>query len=127
MTTDIEQRVKVLEMRVDELEEEMSGSSIVKSSSDVEGFLEAVSPDTHVERATTIGFYLVHEQNQSPFTVEDVERGYEIARIPKPANLSDVLAGAEEKDWVMRAGTEGQHQLWTVTQEGDAAVEKGFQ
>lgn len=127
MSAELERRVAELESRVDELEEMVAGAEIMTSGSDMESFLDQAGPGTHVERATAMGFYLVHVEEMSPFTVGDIEDGYAACRIPKPANLSDVLAGAEEREWLMRSGTRGQHQLWTITRDGDAAVESGFE
>lgn len=123
----MEERIEKLEARVEELEEKLGSEIVGTSQTELEGFLDTVSPETHVERATAIGFYYVHEADRAPFTVADIKEGYEECRIPKPANLSDVLAGAEEKGWLMRYGKEGQTQLWSVTKEGDSAVDRGFQ
>lgn len=126
MSADIEERVEELERRMGELEDMLEGGTIMPSESDLEGFLDLTSPNTHVERATAIGFWLVHEADEGPFTVADVERAYEDCRLRKPANLSDVLAGAEERGWLMRQGTKGQNQLWMITKDGDDAVNGGF-
>lgn len=122
----VEQRVDELEVRVAELEEEIEDGSVTRTVSDIETFVDSVSPETHVERATTFGYFLVHEEEENPFTVDLVEGLYERCRLPKPANLSDVLAGAEDRGLVTRSGTQGRKQLWTVTPDGDKAVEGGF-
>lgn len=127
MSAELKQRVEDLEQRVEDLEEIIAGASVTQSDSDMETFLERTTPGTHVERVTAIGYYLVHEEGETPFTIDEVKQGYEDCRIPKPANLSDVLAGAEENGWVMRQGTRGKKQLWTVTRDGDKAVESGFE
>lgn len=127
MSAELEQRVSHLESRVAELEEMIGDVEILTSGSDLESFIDQAGPGTHIERATAMGFYLVHVEETAPFTVGDIEDAYEACRIPKPANLSDVLAGAEERSWLMRSGTRGQHQLWTITRDGDAAVESGFE
>lgn len=128
MATDLEQRVADLESRVAELEDIVHGGQVIPNESDLEAFIKQIDPGTHVERATAIGYYFTHETpDGAPFTVGDIKEGYEQCRIPKPANLSDVLAGAEDRDWMVRAGTKGQKQLWQVSQKGDEAVTKGFQ
>jgi hypothetical protein len=126
MSAQLERRVEELEARVDELEDMVSGASVMTPESDLCEFLRVVDPATHVERATAIGFHLLHNEGKVPFTVADVEEAYEKCRIPKPANLSDVLAGAAEKDWLIRKGTKGQNALWSVSQKGDEAVNRGF-
>ncbi|MDZ7849978.1 MAG: hypothetical protein U5K70_03915 [Halodesulfurarchaeum sp.] len=126
MTADIEERVEDLERRVGELEDMLEGGTIMPSKSDLEEFLDLTSPNTHVERATAIGFWLVHEADEGPFMVADVEDAYEDCRLRKPANMSDVLAGANDRGWLMRQGRKGQNQLWMITKEGDEAVNGGF-
>lgn len=127
MSANLEQKVSQLEDRVEELEKMMSGATVMTSESDLESFLDMVSPGTHAERATAVGYYLVHEDGWNPFDVEKVENGYEECRTPKPANMSDVFASAEEKGWLMRNGSQGRKQLWTITRDGDKAVESGFE
>lgn len=127
MTSDLEDRLTKLENRVDELEERIEAGIVPVSGSDLDSFLDEVSPATHVERSTAIGFFLTHEAGRESFDVGDVEEGYVKTRIPKPANLSDVLAGAEERGWLMRYGKEGQTQLWTITRQGDEAVQSRFE
>lgn len=127
MTSELEARVEDLEARVDALEERMEAGIIPASGSDLDSFLDEVGPATHIERATAIGYYLTHEGGWESFDVSDVEEGYIKTRVPKPANLSDVLAGAEDRKWLMRCGTKGQTQLWTITRDGDVAVQSGFE
>lgn len=127
MMAEIGDRIEELEKRVEELENQVAKGTITPSTSDLEEFLDTVSPATHFERAATIGFYLIHERGMESFTVGDVKEAYISCRVPKPANISDILAGAEEKGWLMRTGTEGQKQLWTITKEGDDAVNRGFE
>lgn len=128
INSELEERVADLEERVSELEEMVSGAQVMPSESDLESFIKQVDPGTHVERATAIGYYLTHEESDSaPFSVSDIEEGYMACRIQKPANLSDVLSGAEERGWLVRAGKRGQHQLWQISHMGDEAVMQGFQ
>lgn len=125
MSAELEERVEELERRVEDLED-MLGGEIMPSQSELEDFLDLVSPATHVERATAIGYHIVHEQERGPFTVGDVEDAYAECRLPKPANMSDVLAGAEDKGWLIRVGKEGQTTLWNVSKDGDEVVQGGF-
>lgn len=124
-SSELEQRVEDLEQRVEELEE-LVGGTVVTTGSDLEAHLEQVQPGTHVERAVAIGYYLMHVEGEDPFTSSDVEEAYEECRTPKPANMSDVLNGAEERGWMMNPASRGQTKLWRVTKDGDEAVQEGF-
>lgn len=126
MSAELERKVEELEARVSELEDKVSGGEVMAPESDVCEFLRMVDPATHVERATAIGYHLLHHEGRVPFTIDDVAEAYDECRLPRPANLSDVLAGAEDRDWLIRRGSKGQNTLWSVSQEGDDAVEGGF-
>lgn len=123
MTQALQNRVEDLERRVDALEEELQDGGVRRVEGSLETFLKDVGPSTHIQRSVTIGYYLLHEEAQESFTINDIEGGYNECRIAKPANFSDVLAGAEEKDWAMRYRREGKNQLWKITPDGDEAVE----
>lgn len=123
----LETRVEVLEERVDELENLVDDGVTRTPETDLESFVDETSPSTHAEQATTIGYYYVHETGRESFTVSDVKEGYEECRIPKPANMSDVFAAAEDKGWLMRTGNDGNNQLWTIAKVGDEAVSGGFE
>lgn len=127
MSEALEQRVEALEERVEKLEEKIQPSSSRSISGSLANFLNDIEPGNHYQRATTIGYYLLHEQEQDSFDIDDIEGGYNDCRISKPANFSDVLAGAEDKGWTMRYRREGQKQLWKITSKGDEAVEGRFE
>lgn len=127
MSAELKERVAELEERVAELEEMVDGAEVMPSRSDLEEFLDLVSPGTHIERATAIGYHIVHEQERGPFTVADVKEAYADCRLTQPANMSDVLAGAEERGWLIRAGSQGQNTLWNVSRDGDEVVQEGFE
>lgn len=126
MTQALQDRVDKLEERVSELEEALQAGSIRSAKGGLASFLLEIEPSTHIQRSVTIGYYLLHKEGQNSFTINDIEEGYNECRIAKPANFSDVLAGAEEKDWAMRHKLEGRRQLWKITSDGDSAVEGGF-
>lgn len=86
-------------------------------------FLDEKNPSSHYERAIVIGYYLEQFEGQDSFTVNDIEDGYQTARISLPSNMSDVLGECENRDWVMRVGTSGQTQLRSLTRDGINLVE----
>lgn len=128
MSQDVEElteRLNALESRVESLEEEIHRGEI-SLGSDLRDFVESCAPGTHKERATAIAFYLVHERDLDPFTSEDIEDGYVESRMSLPANPSDVLANSEDRGWLMRVKSSGNRQQWTITGDGEEAVQEGF-
>jgi hypothetical protein len=126
MSADLEARVAKLENRVEELESQLDGE-IMPAHSDIEGILDKVDPSTHVERATAIGFHIVHNRGQGPFTSSEIKDAYRECRIQLPQNMSDVLANAHQRGWLIEAGKKGQVKLWNVSRDADEAVTEGFQ
>lgn len=124
--TSLESRVEALEDRVDKLESKIDTTTPSRTESDMATFLNEKAPGTHVEQVTALGYYLVHIRGEESFTISDIQEAYDRCRLPDPANMSDVLAGAEDNGWLKRTGTHGRKQLWTVTPGGDKAVEGGF-
>lgn len=124
--TSIERRVEELEARLDRLESKFDSENPSPSESDMEAFLDEKAPGTHVEQVTALGYHLFHFGGKESFTINDIQDAYDRCRLPDPANMSDVLAGAEDKGWLKRKGTHGRKQLWTVTPAADEAVEGGF-
>lgn len=121
---DLEQEIEELKKRVNRveslLEAEPERAEEFQSLAD---FVDEKSPSTHNERAIVIGYYLEHFEGQGSFTVNDIEDGYQTARIPLPSNMSDVLAKCEARDWVMRVGSSGQTQQRRLTKVGITYVE----
>lgn len=122
----VNERLDELEQRIKSLEDRLDSGDVELEASDLENYLDQVGPDTHVERATAIAKFLVRVENIDPMTIEDIDEAYVDLRIPRPANMSDVLAKAENRKWMMRKGKEGQNVLWTITKPGIEAVERGF-
>ena len=98
---DLEARIVELETRLNSLEGIVHDG---RASDDVTGmreFVEQQSPNSHVERALAIAYYLDQFEGQENFTSGDIKAGYRTCRVQKPANMSDVLAGLEDQGWVM--------------------------
>lgn len=127
---ELRDRIDVLETRLEELEEQGSSGGFVREGTEIREFFNETNPSTHVEKSTTIGYFLENARGYESFTANDIEEGYVECKVSLPANMADVLAGAAnrtEEDWVMQVG-EGDvgRYYWTLTQAGEAAVEDGF-
>lgn len=120
----LEERVQELEERVAAIEGRFESGDVPNETPDLRTFVEQVDPTTHVKRVVTIGHYLETQRGYENFTVEDIEKGYRTCKIPLPANPSDALANAEDRDWLMRDGKNEHYQLWMLTREGEQHVEE---
>ena len=119
----LRQEVKDLEDRVSTLEQLFEDGEQPRKTTGMRKFISEFDPANHVERALGIAYYLEHYQAHENYTVDDIEEGYRTCKMQKPANLSDVLANAEERGWLMRDGKDGRFQLWMLTQDGERLVE----
>jgi hypothetical protein len=117
-TTNLETRVAELEQRVDELERLIQEGKIDEEVTRMEDLVHEVDPSTHAERALVIGYYLERHQGRENFTRADIEEGYRTCRLPKPANMSDVLSSLESKEWATPDGKDGQSKLRRLTRAG---------
>lgn len=120
----LQEQIHDLEERVVALEQKFDTGDVPEETSDLRAFVEEYNPSTHIERATAIGYHLEKHQGYENFTIEDIEEGYRACKTQKPSNPSDVLAGAEERGWMMRDGKEEHYQQWVLTREGEQLVEE---
>lgn len=130
MTKEIEalkERLAQVEDRLDALERDIQSNGVTVNTGEMGEFVEDVAPTNHVERTIAIAHFLVHKADMDPFSFEEVEEGYLECRIPKPANMSDVLARAGKRGWLMKVDTEHDKQHWTITKDGEKAVSGGFE
>lgn len=116
---DLREEIETLKSRVSALESKLQEDpDIAEEFRNIRSFVGELEPGTHAERALAIAYYLENYEGKDSFTVREIESGYEMARMQKPANFSDVLSDCEEKDWMMRSGIEGQSQLRKLTNTG---------
>jgi len=117
------ERIEMLEDRVSTLESVLHDGQHRGDVTSMRKFVERVSPTTHAQRALTIAYYLDQYQGQENFMSNDLEAGYRTCRIQKPANMSDILAGMDDKEWIMDDGHDGQTKLRRLTKEGLEKIE----
>jgi hypothetical protein len=82
-------------------------------------------PKEHTDLAMIFAYWLFKRENMESFNVKDLENCYSQTRIPKPANLSDVMNRNQGKGLVVR--TEGRKDnlvAWAITRSGEEYVEK---
>lgn len=117
--SEIWNEIQSLNDRVSRLESKLDSDLEIETDvQDLTQFLEDIDPDTHNERAVAIGFYLEQIEGKDSFSRSDIMKGYQNARVPLPANMSDVLANCEKKNWMMQVGSDGQAKLRQLGQEG---------
>jgi len=121
---DLRQEVEHLKERVEALEEMVEdGSMSISRSMDLSTFVQEFDPSSHPERIVAIAYYREAYEDKDTFLTSDIREAYERARFQKPSNLSDSIAGAEDKGWVHRKGKNGQATVRQLTNQGVEMVE----
>lgn len=123
--TELRQEVEELKERVETLEEMVEDSSTtISRSMDLSTFVQEFDPGSHPERIAAIAYYREAYKEKETFTTSDIRGCYERAQFSKPSNLSDSIAGAENKGWVHRKGKDGQTTVRQLTSKGVDMVEE---
>jgi hypothetical protein len=122
---ELRQEIEDLKKRVAALEEMAeTDSSTISRSVDLSTFIQKFDPSSHPERIAAIAYYREVHEDEDTFTTEDIRQDYERARFQKPSNLSDSIAGAENKGWVHRKGKDGNMTVRQLTHAGIQMVEE---
>ena len=125
---ELRQETEELKQRVETLEEKIEGDSpSISRSMDLSTFVQRFDPNSHPERIAAIAYYREAYEDEEIFTTSNIRESYERARFPKPSNISDSIAGAEDKGWVHRTGKNGQETARQLTNKGLEAVEEGIE
>jgi len=120
----ISARLEDLETRVSDLEQLIHDTHNGDNVTGMREFVENVDPDTHVERALAIAYYMDQFLGEENFTTKDIEEGYRTCRVQKPANMSDTVAELDKKGWAMDNGKDGQTRLRRLTGGGLNKIEE---
>lgn len=121
---ELRSQVKQLQERVTELERHLDGKEEPEVADGIRKFVESFGPSSHTERALSVAYYLESYRGKENFTVGNIEDGYRECRVKPASNMSDVLGRMEDRDWLLRDGTNGQTQLWRLTATALETVEE---
>ena len=82
---------------------------------------------TSVDATLLTGFYLEKSAKVSPFTSDDLSRGFAEAREPRPGNLSDMIYKNVRKGFFTGAvGKKEGSKSYIVTNSGQRFIENGL-
>ena len=98
----------------------------VPMPSTVSEFLATAAPRSHVDTVVQMAYYLWRSGDTAGVTIEELLGAYAQARLKKPKNVSDVLATAIRKGYLVEAAQKKDgKKCWLITQTGEAFVEAG--
>lgn len=125
----LESRVTILETEVLHLKRLISSSSAdqlekAHKKMSIKEFLLTKNIDNDVKRTLAIAYYLEKFEGLTSFNVDDIERGYRLAKHAIPANPNDKVNMSIRGGLLMEAeGKKDSKKAWTLTASGEKAVE----
>lgn len=91
---------------------------------DLTEFLATKKADTHPDRVVAIAYYHYHTRDGAGVTTKDLADSYARARVRKPQNYPDVIAGAVRRGLLVEGDRRDGLKSWVITRTGEAHVEQ---
>jgi hypothetical protein len=96
--------------------------------SNLNEFLAAKAPKSHVDRLAAIAYYSWHSGDELGVTVEEILEGYTRSRTPKPKNVHDVVGQCVRRGFLIESESRKDGaKAWIITPTGEAYVANGLQ
>lgn len=90
---------------------------------DLTEFLAAKKTETHPDRVVAIAYYVYHTQGGAGVTTSELVDAYARARVKRPQNYPDVIAGCVRKGRLVETEPKDGKKCWVITRTGEAYVE----
>ena len=87
-------------------------------------FLAAKKAETHPDRVVAIAYYYYHTQGGTGVTTKELADAYSRARIKKPQNYPDVIAGCVRRGYLVEGERKDGMKSWVITRTGETHVEQ---
>lgn len=87
-------------------------------------FLAMKKAETHPDRVVVIAYYYYKTQNGAGVTTRELSDSYARARIRRPQNYPDVIAGCVRKGYLVEGERKDGMKSWVITRTGEAHVEQ---
>lgn len=127
--TNLEQRLLLLEKRVEEVENKLSVNNInqVLAQSNkisIKEFLLTKKIDDDTKCTLVIAYFIEHIENVSPFNTDDLKKAFRLAKIKLPSNINDKININIHANRIMEAEKKKESKkAWELTAKGEAFVE----
>jgi hypothetical protein len=83
------------------------------------------NPSGHTDLTIVFSYWLHHKEKMSSYNKTDIEKCYSESRIPKPANITDLMNKNQKKGYLMPPPEEkkDKKKAWVITKTGEECVE----
>lgn len=124
----IKKQLENHEKRITNLEAQPQIKTPSTKKLSIKEFILSKKPETDLDKALVIGYYLEKNDDCSPFNVKDIENGFRNAKETPPKNINDAINKNIGKGFMMEAkGKKDSKMAWELTNLGEQCVESGFE
>ena len=88
----------------------------------VNELLATLGECSHRDRFVAIIYHGLRQDGRDGLTNDEILEGYGVARIPRPANPSDVIAKCARRGHLMEGPRRDSHRTWRITQTGQRYI-----
>jgi hypothetical protein len=90
----------------------------------VEFITEKGNPRGHQNRALLFAYWLFKRENMASYNYMDIEKCFDETRLPKPANITDVMNRLQAQGLVTTTADKDSRKAWVITATGERNVEQ---
>jgi hypothetical protein len=128
MNNELEKRVEVLEQRLKEIENKLSGNNartITESKKvSIKEFLITKKIDDDVKRTLVLTYFLEHMENYKSINTDDLKKAFSLAKHPLPSNINDKVNMNIKNAHMMESDEKKDgKKAWVLTATGEKFVE----
>jgi hypothetical protein len=87
-------------------------------------FLAMKKAETHPDRVVVIAYYYFKTHNGAGVTTKELGDSYARARVRKPQNYPDVIAGCVRRGYLVEGDRKDGMKSWVITRTGESHVEQ---
>lgn len=126
------EKVSSLEKRVAQLEAHQGGDVVQPGVKEGKGlsikeFMLSKKPSGDVQKTLVIACYLEKYERLASFNIEDLARGFQLAKESTPENINDKINMNIRKGHITEAKEKKDNKkAWIVTNTGEQFLENGF-
>jgi hypothetical protein len=81
-------------------------------------------PSKHTDRMVLFAYWLFKKENMSSYNIPDIINCYDVTRIPKPVNASDIMNYIQGQGFVTVKEEKDGKKAWIITTTGEKYVEQ---
>lgn len=128
----IEKRLETLEAKLELLESRFPSAAaaitdVRKKKLSLREFMNSKAITSEVQKTLAIGYYLETHEALSSFNIQDIKKGFNLAKEPAPRNINDTINKNIQKGFLMETDEKKEGtKAWMLTNSGIEFIDGGF-